>query len=378
MLAYIRMQGFKCFFDQTVPLAPLTILAGANNTGKSSVIQALLLLRQGDLEKRLFYHNVTLPGLDTSLSAGGKIPLNGQLVHLGTAKDVFCQWAEEDHILFSIAFMDLPDKVFSWKCSYKRDYPDDLILEVVDSNVKDKPPRMTLFSKTFTYLGADRIGSQLIYPVSETSSWRNVGTKGEFTVYCLNKFEDWKIKLTKLIHSSQDQSQTLLYQVEEWMKELVPDIMIKSDYVSQADILYMGIRNYKHDTDFLRPTNVGFGISYSLPIIVAGLMSNKNSMLIVENPEAHLHPGAQSRMGQFLCRLASAGVQVIVETHSDHILNGIRIAAKRKIIKDTDITINYFNNNYELINPMIDSDGRIDKWPEGFFDQMEKDLQELM
>ena len=79
--------------------------------------------------------------------------------------------------------------------------------------------------------------------------------------------------------------------------------------------------------DRMRPTNMGFGVSYALPVITAGLLAPAGSLLVVENPEAHLHPAGQSRVGRFLAHLAASGVQVVAETHSDHVLNGVRLAA---------------------------------------------------
>ena len=77
------------------------------------------------------------------------------------------------------------------------------------------------------------------------------------------------------------------------------------------------------------PSMTGFGISYILSIITVGLWcaSVKNAVLVVENPEAHLHPGAQSNMGKFLELVSEAGVQVIIETHSEHVIDGVRLQA---------------------------------------------------
>lgn len=119
---------------------------------------------------------------------------------------------------------------------------------------------------------------------------------------------------------------------------------------------------------------------YSLSIIVAGLIAKPGEILIVENPEAHLHPYAQSIMAKFLSLVASTGVQVFVESHSDHILNGFRIAVKNKIIDSTHLNVLYFDhrldNFFEKID--VDEDGGIDKWPISFFDQSVNDLNYLL
>lgn len=363
MIAYIRLQRFKCFLDQTVRFAPMSILCGINNTGKSTVIQSLLFLRQSAISG-----NFTQKDL----------PLNGHLVHMGTARDIFCQWAEEDNIRISFAFSNLPDHVFTCKLAYRRKDPDAFSLKLVESPAD--LPSSSLFAARFSYLSAERMGPQLIYPVSEDSlETMHVGFRGEYTAHCLHQFGNKKIKSPQLKHSPDDRSLELLFQVEEWLKEMVPGgIMIKPDRITQADILQVGFRDSERDTDYLRPTSIGFGVSYCLPIIVAGLMAEKDSLLIVENPEAHLHPQAQSRMGIFLSKLAAAGVQVILETHSDHLLNGVRVAIKKRFVNEKDISINFFKRDYNIVSPLIDTDGRIDLWPDGFFDQAEKDLGELI
>ncbi|MGH3693299.1 MAG: AAA family ATPase [Pseudonocardiaceae bacterium] len=89
--------------------------------------------------------------------------------------------------------------------------------------------------------------------------------------------------------------------------------------------------------------NIGFGFSYALPVIIAGLLAPGGGLLLVENPEAHLHPAGQSRLGRFLARIAGSGVQVVLETHSDHILNGVRLAvADERTINAHDVIVHFF------------------------------------
>jgi predicted ATPase len=134
-----------------------------------------------------------------------------------------------------------------------------------------------------------------------------------------------------------------------------------------------------------RNTNVGFGITYTLPIIVAVLASPPGTIILVENPEAHLHPRGQAKIGELLALAASCGVQVVIETHSDHVLNGIRLAVHGGKIKPEDVQLNYFQRREKqgqaftkVISPHIDRNGRIDRWPDGFFDEWEKSLYVLL
>jgi predicted ATPase len=114
-------------------------------------------------------------------------------------------------------------------------------------------------------------------------------------------------------------------------------------------------------------------------ILVAGLVARPGEILIVENPEAHLHPLAQSRMGEFLARVSQAGVQVFVESHSEHILNAFRLAVKDKWIENEALSVLYFRRHEvdPILRIMVDSDGRIEDWPKDFFDQRTREFLKL-
>ena len=119
-----------------------------------------------------------------------------------------------------------------------------------------------------------------------------------------------------------------------------------------------------------------------LPVVVAALSASKDDLLLIENPEVHLHPAGQAVMGAFLAKVAVAGVQVILETHSDHVLNGIRRAVKDGVLLPEDVALHFFRLRREeesdgaaqVQTPILDRDGNVDTWPEGFFDQFDKDM----
>jgi predicted ATPase len=131
-------------------------------------------------------------------------------------------------------------------------------------------------------------------------------------------------------------------------------------------------------SEWMLPTNTGFGVSYCLPVIVAGLIAPSDGLLIVDSPEAHLHPAAQSAIGGFLATVAASGVQVIVETHSDHVLNGIRRATSAEgILHHSLIRVLFFDASPEPRQLTISEYGAVSDWPVGFFDQLEADLGEI-
>ena len=112
-----------------------------------------------------------------------------------------------------------------------------------------------------------------------------------------------------------------------------------------------------------RARNVGFGLSYVLPVVIALLLGRgEKSLCIIEHPEAHLHPFGQTKLRELAARSALAGVQVILETHSDHLLDGIRIAVRKQQIEPDKVAIHYLerkNVRTMVQSTVLDSDGRV-------------------
>ena len=110
-------------------------------------------------------------------------------------------------------------------------------------------------------------------------------------------------------------------------------------------------------------------------------LSAKNCTLFIENPEAHLHPLAQSRLMQLLCKIPSENnVQIFIETHSEHILNSVRLCSLKDEfpIATPDISIHFFDKDYSVKYLAIDNNAQLSEWPLGFFDQQERDLAEIL
>ena len=181
------------------------------------------------------------------------------------------------------------------------------------------------------------------------------------------------------------QSEKLQYQTEMWMSGISPGVRIDFDNYDGANSVGLRIRQKNKDettSDYFSVRNVGFGISYVLPIVLSLLKAQKGDLVILENPEAHLNPRGQRMMGELVARAAQGGVQVILETHSDHLMNGIRIGVKNKVICQGKVQINFFQNNQmtgrkEILNPQIQEDGRLSSWPDGFFDEWDKAIDEM-
>ncbi|MBO1072086.1 MAG: DUF3696 domain-containing protein [Dolichospermum sp. DEX189] len=372
MLSSLTLKNFKPFENQSFSLKPLTLLTGLNSTGKSSVLQSLLLLRQSCLQDHL-------------LDRVGLV-LNGDLVSIGTGKDALFKRAKEDVITFEIGMNNDIKGTWIFDCDRQSDIMQRSIpvWTEIDLAIEAEIDNSSLFTDKFHYLKAERVAPRNYFQMSDfqVRQHQQIGSQGEFTAHFLSINEYAKIPHHQLSHPSA-QSDSLKSQVEAWLGEISPGTRIDIGLHSAMDLV--NLQCSYEDNNSYRLTNVGFGIIYILPIIVAILSAASDTLILLENPEAHLHPRGQSKMGELIALAASCGIQIILETHSDHVLNGIRKAVRHQKLDADKVQINYFERylkkgqpTTEIITPRIYQSGGIDKWPDGFFDQAEKDLMDLL
>lgn len=365
MIKQIEIQNFKSLKKVAVSTKNLNVLMGLNGMGKSSFIQMLLLLMQSDkLEERV-------------------IDLNGILAQIGQGKDALYQFAEEEKIIFELVFDGLPK--FSWKFLYQKD-KEKLISE--NSFAKDLMKSFREKTKQFQYISAERIGPRDIYEASSVvvSDKKQLGLLGEYAAYYINVFGQEYDVIEQLRHSNATSS-NLLSQMNAWMKEISPGISLNTKYVPEVNKV---ILDYQFDlirdkTNSFRPKNVGFGISYVLPIVLALLTAEEGKIIIIENPESHIHPRGQAELGRLIAMAAQIGAQLFVETHSDHILNGIRVAVKDSNIDKSKVNIMFFDkvttdkeqfSNVKQIK--IDKNGELNEYPKNFLDEWSNQLIKLV
>lgn len=368
MLTRIDLKHFKCFDRLKLPLAPLTLLSGGNASGKSSVLQALVLLHQTIREHEW----------------STRLMLNGSDIRLGTVTDVVDEVT--GRFSFDIGLTDDSD-TYRWAFFGERGEMSLSIQQItISGKTRDNPPvlryllpdepvtpRIADHLKRLTYITAERQGPREVYPLEDSQIATVVGPTGQYTASVLFLGRDEPV-LEKLRVS--EIPPTRLRQVEARMRQFFPGFGMELQQVPNANAVTLGLRN-SPETSFHRPIHIGFGLTQVLPIIVAALSAQAEDILLIENPEVHLHPAGQGIMGQFLAEVAAAGVQVIVETHSDHVLNGIRRAVKAARLPPDDVAVYFFQPrsaaNAQVINPHMDKEGNIDAWPDGFFDQFDKD-----
>ncbi|KAA6327643.1 hypothetical protein EZS27_023386 [termite gut metagenome] len=391
MLQSIELTNFKSIKKQRFPLRKLNLLLGLNGTGKSSFIQSLLLLRQSDI-----------------IDNHGILRLNGDYVHIGTTKDVRYQYSQKDEQI-SIIFQFHNSNPLIMECNYefesdilKYKLSDLSFLGVKDLLSTNSIPilkeQVALFGADFQYLNANRIPPQSIHKKSVSNvKIRNIGNYGEYTAHYIETFYNDEIYFENLIHRdsiSKDEvldkeitNKTLINQINLWMGEISPGVNVRTTSVSSDEVLLEYVYKQPNfvNTNRFKPENVGFGISYALHVVTALLASRPGELIIIESPESHIHPRGQAELGKLIALTAQNDVQLIIETHSDHIINGVRVAIKENPQLKNDAMLFYFDKmvteteQYAKITDIeIDENGTLSDYPENLLDEWSNQLSQLI
>jgi len=375
-LQAVSLTNFKCFVDLRLELAPLTLLSGYNSAGKSTVLQAIILLAQGLRSDRSAQH----------------LPLNGPLMRLGTAGDVLSNRANGTKIIITVA-----NKKGEIEWQFDTLGPKTGALKVEEATLRitgksevswtdhlweggpsAKPYDLINMLENVICISAVRAGTAEAFPVPDDVRLvhADVGNEGQYAPWWYATNTDNEID--KMRRHPNEKAVTLRRQLDAYLGDLFPGALATADEITKTSLVRLGLRTGTA-SDWQRPVNIGYGLTYAFPLLVALLLARKGQIVVIDSPEAHLHPRAQSIMGGMLTHFISSGVQILVETHSDHLLNGVRLAVKRKTIKPKNVAIHFFsgvdeNGAHGIITPRIDTEGNIDYWPTGFFDQAESDL----
>lgn len=347
MINSITLKGYKSFNEKKINISPLTILTGLNGSGKSSVIQAIRMVLSGTENKGFF------------LSGYGD-------------------------------YDELRSRYSSPKKNIEIEIETDNQTHKLEIN-NDKASLDKELDSIYEYISAERLGPQTNLPIN-SSRTVTIGSKGEFCADYFHKFESCIVN--ENLYRKESVSKTLIDQVCIWMNDISPNTDFKFYIDKKHDISNIEIDGH-------RATNTGFGISYALPIILSTLvltskqcndfkhpfveewyekLHQSHKILMIENPEAHIHPFGQTQLGILAVLAAKSGVQVLVETHSDHFIDGVRIACKELKFSENAL-INYFtkerDTQSEVERIIILPNGELSNWPQGFFDQIHLNLYRL-
>lgn len=390
MINELLLENFKLFGKETrfSGLKSMNLLTGINGRGKSSALQPLLLFKQTLLRSR----------------SSRQVFLSGSFVDLGNASDVKHVDASVtkpirigfqengEYYIYTFGLAGDNNQALDIR-RFENVGQSHMSVEVDDVTIfhdlvpeAAKTDKMVLPFQNVVYISAERIGPKMSFAPS-SDEW--IDKRGEHTIQMLYE-RQYDMVDSGIIEGMNDifpdidedeLSPTINDVLNFWMTKMFGPSAASVSYIEAANIYALGISTeQKGGKAVFKPTNVGFGYSYALPILIAGLTAPKGTILIVENPESHLHPSAQSMITKFLGLVANCGVQVFIETHSEHILNALRVMVVQKNMKDQDINVMYFDNRLEnyFESITIEENGKLNHWPENFFDQAEKDLNVLL
>lgn len=372
MIKGVSLKNFKSHKNTQLELGNLTILAGQNGVGKSSFIQPFLLLRQTYQKGRL----------------SEILDLNAPLCYIGKTRDALYQFPDkEDQLVIEFKLTDTKvDYKWTFDASNESTYLPRLPTGAEQSGAED----LSLFGNNFQYISAAR-GSLYAadnYAVEIQKQLSINQGRGELTAQFLHHYGKSLVVNKELLHAAV-KDPFLLAQTTGWEREISTGVNITPTSVGDGyEIRYSFENETLGETDSFSSQNVGFGLSYALPIIVSILSSGSGALLLIENPEAHLHPYGQAKIAELICVAAEAGVQIVVETHSDHIINGILVQCKRheqakRGIERSKVKMYSFDRDEKehktiVSEVIIGESARMKTRPDTFFDQFGKDIRYLI
>ncbi|SFF23365.1 MULTISPECIES: DUF3696 domain-containing protein [Methylobacterium] len=384
MLDRLHLKNFKCFDELTLPTKPITLLTGFNAAGKSTALQSALLLAQH-----------LRPHRSRPLLA-----LNGDLVELGTPGDVLNERAGRERRTMAVgAGSGRADALWHLGADDRKSGAA-LTVERVEfvgatTGPESRDPADTLDDlpgaygaivadlRDLIYLSAVRTGTADTFPARETVDHvqADVGVRGEYAPWWFEQLIDEPVEVGR--RHPDEPAATLRRQFDAWAATLFPGAEANALRLPRTSLVRLELRT-RTTSEYRRPANIGYGLTYAFPILVALLLARDGQTVVVDSPEAHLHPRGQSAMGYLLACFAQAGVQILVETHSDHVLNGVRLAVRDGRVSREDAAVHFFvpgedpeGGSTRVVSPGFGADGSLGEWPEGFFDQADRDLARL-
>lgn len=329
MVSKIHVSALKSIKNLEIECSGLNLLVGRNSSGKSTFLQALLLYAQRKLDGKYISvgefreaRNYNMPNEKIRIELYEKNKTKPDWIE-------FIEDKENDSYNINSCIENYNLKSLKNLMGKDNDLEEQAVCKFDDSN--------------FHYLSCHRIGVNDIYKknmINET----DFGIDGEYALAYLLKNEGETVK-EDLIANDPNFTSTLLGQVNYWMNYIVDTSLLLTDLkkTNYLQVKYNNNpKNKLSDALYCRPINIGSGVSYLISIIISCLASNRKDVVIIENPEIHLHPKAQSRLCEFLYFISKTNRQIFVETHSDHIFNGLRVGIATKYMKQEDISVNFF------------------------------------
>jgi len=398
VITAITVGGFKSIRDpQRIEIGPLTVLAGANSSGKSSMIQPLLLLKQ-TLDAPYDPGPLLLGGPNVQFTAVEQV--------LSSSKSEFFISFENNDKTTTYAFKGAPERGFEVKelrvnlpgkgeVILRPNMSREKILNILETLYSDVPPLLEEIKNSDLKVRRDRfsllilskpigfnlsnIGESLLYLIHVPALRGNPERNYKVTPVVRSPFPGTFENYTaSVIYSWQEKGDDKINELAGDLKELGLTWKVKAKKLGleqvelQVGRLTKGTRGGARD--LVSIADVGFGVSQVLPVLVALLVAEPRQMVYIEQPEIHLHPRAQVALAGILAKAARRGVRVIIETHSDLLLLGIQTVVANKRLSGEKVKLHWFTRNKEGFTEVrsteLDESGAFKdrEWPEDFSD----------
>ena len=415
LIEEIRVQGYKSLVDATIQVRPLTLLAGTNSSGKSSIMQPLLLIKQTMEAPYQPAGALVLDGAHVQAETAGELvsklenpskqfqlEVKGQNFLNGVASKVMLSVAYEKNASnFNVAFQH----------SKYGDYPmvkltrdasqDELKAILVEAQAPRKVYgqrveelsgivrqqngfiRVAVASNTagpaghlyFSGQVEDAIERLMHIPGLRGKAQRSYVAaafdnqiKGTFDLYVAGTVSKWQ----------QEENNKAIAQLNDYLRRLglTDSVTAKVKNANEVELsvsrLPAGSKGKPRKADMVNIADVGIGVSQVLPILVALIAAQEGQIVYVEQPELHLHPRAQVAMAELLAEAANRGVRVIVETHSSLLLLTVQTLVAEAKIKPEDVALHWFERDAKGATTVRyeqpDENGAYGEWPEDFGD----------
>ena len=408
----LSVEGYKSISEnKTLSFNGLTILSGANSSGKSSFMQPFLILKQ-TLENHYDSESLILNGENANLTDSSQIISKVT----GYDKKNFAVSIEERkskcvvrykykrghglqvdsvsmrssevpkglNLKLGMASDEIESNVPQEDFKFIKEFYDERKLKTKWKAIREKcfiKAELTFDEKEFSPLKAgieptlslERFISRMIHvPGLRGSPERAYKIAASDDVYP-GSFEKYVASIVKN-WTSLKKFQVKNKLLNEHLQELGLAANITTNKVDDTRI-EIKISRTKDEVcgDCVNIADVGFGVSQSLPVLVALLTAKKGQFVYIEQPELHLHPKAQFKMANIIVSAIKRGVKVIIETHSSVLIRGIQIAVAKKEIEHDKVALNWFTQNNatgatEVSTATLDEYGAFGDWPEDFDD----------
>jgi predicted ATPase len=387
-LTEIGVGGFKSFTNLTkIKLGSLSILAGTNSSGKSSIMQPLLLMKQ-TIEAPYDPGILLLDGLNVKFTSSEQF-ISIQSLTNDKFKEFQLFIAIDDLFSFqsnfqwsTIAGLLLRSQtyfVFGEKSELWMDMSPKEIKKVVHVDrksdnqqvfrercfliVKEGHGRYTMTSEAFSnvlrsmiHVPGVRGNPERIYKTAATDGNTFAGLFENYVVSVIDRF--------------QKKEPEKLAQLQSHLQKLGLTNTIQTQRLNETQLELRVGRIPGKNTDTVNIADVGFGVSQVLPVVVALLVAQPGQLVYIEQPEIHLHPRAQVALAEIFAEAINRGVQVIVETHSELFLLSIQTLVAQDKIAPDDVKLHWFTRSADgsstVTTAELDETGAFGDWPQDF------------